>query len=106
MSEFDFDLIMSSARVQRLDLGDNLRVNIGKYFGQVFWRSTCRLSCNHVSRKDKYIQEKEAYIFGKGWDGASQKGSGVSGRSGGKNRRKKKKEKKLRKRVRFGGGII
>ena len=56
MSEFDFDLIMSSAQVrEELDLGGNLRLNIGKYFGQVFWRSTCRLSCNHVSRKDKYI---------------------------------------------------
>ena len=64
-----------------------------------FWRLPCRLSFRSREEKDRYIQEKDAYIkeknahiFGKGWDGASQKGSGMSGGSGGKKRRKKEKE--------------
>ena len=36
MKDDESDLMMSSARVQELHLGDNLRVNIGKYFGHVF----------------------------------------------------------------------
>merc|ERR1712054_105428 len=54
-------------RVQELDLGDNLRVNIGKYFGHVFWRLPCRLSCRLTCRsreeKDRYIKERVGMVL-------------------------------------------